>query len=169
LELARGMAGRLIGELTAALAMVKSVPSGYNKDLQEDKRLLFSAIDALRLLLPATRETVAQLAFNEARLADAVADESLIATDIADELVRRGVPFREAHGAVGRLLRAADLAGCSVSSLPDSAWADAHAALLEGGRPVLSALASVEARAVPGATSRQAILEQLAQAHDRLT
>src|SRR5690554_725352 len=160
LELARGMAGRLIGELTSALAMVKSVPSGYNKDLQEDKRLLFSALDALFALLPATRETVAQLRFNEQPLADAVNDESLVATDIADELVRRGVPFREAHGVVGRLLRAADAAGCSVSELPDAAWGAAHPKLLEGGRPDLSALASVEARAVPGATSRQAVLAQ---------
>jgi len=168
LELARGMAGRLIGELTSALAMVKSVPSGYNKDLQEDKRLLFSALDALFALLPATRETVAQLRFNEQPLADAVNDESLVATDIADELVRRGVPFREAHGVVGRLLRAADAAGCSVSELPDAAWGAAHPKLLEGGRPDLSALASVEARAVPGATSRQAVLAQITQARSRL-
>ncbi len=168
LELARGMAGRLIGELTSALAMVKSVPSGYNKDLQEDKRLLFSAVDALRALLPATRETVAQLTFHEGRLAEAVADESLIATDIADELVRRGVPFREAHAAVGRLLRAADAAGCAVSKLPDEAWQAAHPVLLEGGRPALSALDSVEARGVPGATSRRAILDQLEQARARL-
>ncbi len=168
LELARGMAGRLIGELTAALAMVKAVPSGYNKDLQEDKRLLFSALDALRALLPATRETVAQLRFQAEPLARAVADESLIATDIADELVRRGIPFREAHGAVGRLLRAADAAGCAISELPDAAWAAAHPALLEGGRPDLSPLASVEARAVPGATARQAVLTQLAQARARL-
>ncbi|MHB1169541.1 MAG: argininosuccinate lyase [Longimicrobiales bacterium] len=168
LELARGMAGRLIGELTAALAMVKSVPSGYNKDLQEDKRLLFSALDALGALLPATRETVAGLQFREKPLAEAVSDESLVATDIADELVRRGVPFREAHGAVGRLLRAADAAGCAVSELPDAAWAAAHPVLLEGGRPELSALASVEARGVAGATSRQAVLSQLAQARQRM-
>ena len=168
LELARGMAGRLIGELTAALAMVKSVPSGYNKDLQEDKRLLFSALDAMFALLPATRETVAQLRFNEQPLAAAVSDESLIATDIADELVRRGVPFREAHGAVGRLLRAADAAGCAVSELPDAAWGAAHPALLEGGRPRLTALASVEARHVPGATSKQAVSALLALARARL-
>ncbi|NLG62608.1 MAG: argininosuccinate lyase, partial [Candidatus Cloacimonetes bacterium] len=139
-----------------------------NKDLQEDKRLLFSALDALFALLPATRETVAQLRFNEQPLADAVNDESLVATDIADELVRRGVPFREAHGVVGRLLRAADAAGCSVSELPDAAWGAAHPKLLEGGRPDLSALASVEARAVPGATSRQAVLAQITQARSRL-
>ena len=168
LELARGMAGRLIGELTGALAMVKSVPSGYNKDLQEDKRLLFSAVDALAVLLPATRETVAQLRFDEARLADAAADESLLATDLADELVRRGLPFREAHGAVGKLLRAADAARCAVSALPDAAWAEAHPLFLEGGRPALTALASVEAHAVAGGTGRDAVLQQIEHAYRAL-
>ena len=168
LELARGMAGRLIGDLTAALAMVKSVPSGYNKDLQEDKRLLFSAVDALQALLPATRETIAHLRFHEGALERAVSDESLIATDLADELVRRGVPFREAHGAVGRLLRAADAAGCAVSGLPEAAWLEAHAAFGQGGLPAFSAAASVEARDVPGATSRRAVLAQLAEARARI-
>jgi argininosuccinate lyase len=163
------MAARLIGNVTAALAMVKSVPSGYNKDLQEDKRLLFDALDALFLLLPATRETVAALEFRADRMAAAVADESLVATDLADELARRGVPFREAHGAVGRLLRAADAAGVPPSALPDSAWREAHATFLEGGRPSLSVEASVEARSVHGGTSRSAILVQIARAGLSLT
>jgi len=164
LELARGMAARLIGDVTAALAMLKSVPSGYNKDLQEDKRLLFSALDALAALLPATRETVAGLAFNADRLADAVSDESLIATDLADELVRRGVPFREAHGAVGRLLRVADSAGVAPSALPDQAWAEAHPAFLKGRRPSFDAERSAEVRIVAGGTARSAVLAQLEEA-----
>jgi len=168
LELARGMSARLIGDVTAALAMIKSVPSGYNKDLQEDKRLLFSAVDALLTLLPATRETVAGLVFNDARLAEAVSDESLIATDLADVLVRRGVPFREAHGAVGRLLRAADAAGDPPSALPESVWAEAHAAFVEGGVPRIDALASIEAHSVQGGTARQAVLIQLAEAYQAL-
>jgi argininosuccinate lyase len=77
LELARGMAARSIGELTAALAMLKGTPSGYNKDFQEDKRLLFSAVDALEALLPATRETIAGPALPRGRLAAALADEAL--------------------------------------------------------------------------------------------
>jgi argininosuccinate lyase len=164
LELARGIAAVLIGQATAAMAMLKSVPSGYNKDLQEDKQLLFSALDALARLLPATRETIAQLRFKSDRLADAVADESLIATDLADELVRRGVPFREAHGAVGRLLREADAAGVPVSALPDDAWERSHAAFLRGGRPVISAERSVETRTVAGGTARSSVLAQLRQA-----
>jgi argininosuccinate lyase len=168
LELARGMSARLIGNVTAALAMVKSIPSGYNKDLQEDKRLLFDALDALSLLLPATRETVAALEFRADRMAAAVADEALIATDLADELVRRGVPFREAHSAVGKLLRASDAAGVPPGQLPNSAWAEAHAAFLEGGRPQLDAEASVEARSVRGGTARSAVLIQIADAQRSL-
>jgi argininosuccinate lyase len=161
LELARGMAARSIGELTSALAMLKGTPSGYNKDFQEDKRLLFGAIDMLDALLPATRETIAGMTFREAALAAALADEAILATDLADELVRRGVPFREAHGAVGRLLRSADERGCTVSRLPHDAWAAAHAAFLTPSLPVVSPAASVEARGVRGGTGRTAVVQQL--------
>lgn len=168
LELARGKAARLAGDVSAALSMLKGLPTGYNKDLQEDKELLFGAFDTLALVLPATRETVAGIEFDEAPLTEAVADEAILATDLADELVRRGVPFREAHGVVGRLVREAETMGCSISELPDERWAAAHPALLEGGRPVLSAEASVESRTVPGGTARAAVLDQLRAAHAAL-
>ncbi|CAN5683114.1 argininosuccinate lyase [soil metagenome] len=168
LELARGMAARSIGELTAALAMIKGTPSGYNKDFQEDKRLLFGAMDSLEKLLPATRETVAGLRFREEVLNAALADEALLATDLADELVRRGVPFREAHSAVGRLLRTADEAGSTLSALSPEAWAAAHPAFITPAVPVLSVLASVDARAATGGTARSAVLQQLAAARSAL-
>ena len=168
LELARGLSARLIGEVTAALVMLKGIPSGYNKDLQEDKRILFAAVDALLTLLPPTRETIAGLRFDTQRLNDAAEDEALLATDLADELVRRGVPFREAHGAVGRLLRRADADGVAVAALPDDAWAEAHPSFLVGGRPQIGAEQSVEARGVPGATSRAAVTAQLAAARAAL-
>src|SRR5690606_12105388 len=94
----------------------------------------------------------------------AVDDEGLLATDIADELVRRGMPFREAHGIVGRLLRRGDEAGVGIRELSDADWADVHPLLVEGGRSVVSAESSVEARKVPGGTSRAAVLAQLAEA-----
>jgi argininosuccinate lyase len=168
LELARGMAARLIGDVTAALTMLKGIPSGYNKDLQEDKRLLFQAVDVLAALLPATRETVAGLVFDADRLAAAVDDEGLLATDIADELVRRGMPFREAHGVVGRLLRRAETAGLGIRELGDADWAEVHPLLVEGGRPVVSAERSVEARRVPGGTARAAVESQLRAAYAAL-
>jgi argininosuccinate lyase len=169
LELARGMAARTIGDLTASLALLKGTPSGYNKDFQEDKRLLFSTIDALEALLPATRETIAGLRFRSDALAAALADESLLATDLADELVRRGVPFREAHAAVGRLLRAADQRSCPLAELPSAAWAEAHPAFLHPALPAVTAQASVEARAVPGGTARAAVLEQIDAGRAALT
>jgi argininosuccinate lyase len=168
LELARGMAARSIGELTSALAMLKGTPSGYNKDFQEDKRLLFGAVDAMERLLPTTRETIAGLRFDTDRLAEGLSDEALLATDLADELVRRGVPFRESHSAVGRLLRAADQHGVPVSRLPESAWAEAHPRFVEPHVPVVSPEASVDARASDGGTARPAVLRQLTAARDAL-
>lgn len=168
LELARGMAARSIGDLTSALAMLKGTPSGYNKDFQEDKRLLFGAVDAMEMLLPTTRETIAGLRFDTDRLHVAVSDEALLATDLADELVRRGLPFRESHAAVGRLLRAADQHGVVVSQLPETAWEDAHPLFVKPHLPVVSPEASVDARAADGGTARPAVLRQLVAARDAL-
>jgi argininosuccinate lyase len=169
LELARGKAARLIGDVTAALAMLKGLPSGYNKDLQEDKTLLFSAIDTMLLVLPPTRETIAQLRFNTEKLAQVVEREDVLATDIADELVRRGVPFREAHGAVGNLLRMADDQGMAVSELPDLGWITVHPAFGDGPIPRPTAAQSIEARNVAGGTGRRAVLQQISQAEAALT
>jgi len=169
LELARGKAARLTGDVGAVLAMLKGLPSGYQKDLQEDKAILFQALDTLAVLLPATRETIAGLVFDEGRLRAAVADETLLATDLADELVRRGVPFREAHAAVGKLVRRAEEAGIAISALPAEVWREAHPEFeRHGSTPRLTPEDSVEARAVPGGTARSAVLAQLAAARERL-
>lgn len=169
LELARGKAARLVGDVAAALAMLKGLPSGYNKDMQEDKALLFDAVDTLLLLLPPTRETIAGLQFNTSALQAALADETLLATDLADELVRRGVPFREAHSVVGRVLRAADAAGCAPSQLPDSVLASIDARLLEPNRYIPSPESSVEARGAYGGTARASVLGQIDEARAVLT
>lgn len=168
LELARGKGARLIGDVTAALAMLKGLPSGYNKDMQEDKTLLFSAIDAMLLVLPPTRETIAELVFRPEVLQTAANNEDVLATDIADELVRRGVPFREAHGAVGRLLRLAEEQGVTVAQLPADAWLGVHPAFGKGAIPRPTAESSVEARQVTGGTGRAAVLAQLAEAQKAL-
>lgn len=168
LELVRGKAARLAGDVAGALAMLKGLPSGYNKDMQEDKALLFSALDAMLLVLPPTRETVAQLVFNKDVLEAVANSEDVLATDIADELVRRGIPFREAHGAVGRLLRTADEAGVSLQELPADAWIRVHPAFGTGPIPRPTAQLSVEARQAVGGTSRSAVLQQITQAHTAL-
>jgi argininosuccinate lyase len=164
LELARGKAARLAGDVAGALAMLKGLPSGYNKDMQEDKALLFSAVDALLLLLPPTRETIAGLKFNTEALSMALADETLLATDLAEELVRRGIPFREAHGLVGRVLREADTAGCAPSQLPEQVLRSIHVKLVEPSPISLTAENSVEARGAYGGTARAAVIVQIAEA-----
>ncbi len=169
LELARGKAARMAGDVAAALALLKGLPAGYQKDLQEDKALLFNAFDALALLVPATRDTIAGVRFDEPALARAAADPTLLATDLADELVRAGVPFREAHGVAGRLVRQAEHEGASIFELPDDAWAAAHPALAPGLARELSAERSVEARSLPGGTGRTAVLAQIVQARAALS
>jgi len=169
LELARGASARLLGELTAALVMLKGIPSGYNKDLQEDKRVLFTVVDTLEALLPTTRETIAGLVFHEQRLAEAVEDDALLATDLADELVRRGLPFREAHHAVGRLLRAAAEAGLPLAELPPATWGEAHAFFLQPELPQVSGFASVEARQAAGGSALAAVKVQLDAARQVLS
>ena len=164
LELARGKAARLAGHLTAAIAMLKGTPSGYNKDFQEDKTLLFDAVDTMLVVLPATRETVAGLTFHAQALTDAVDDDDLLATDIADELVRRGVPFREAHGIVGRLLREAEAHGVRPRDLDAADWAKVDPRLVAPQKPAISPEHSVEARRARGGTARAAVLAQMDEA-----
>ena len=100
-ELARGKAGRLIGNLTGVLAMLKGLPFAYNRDLQEDKEPLFDSIDTLRLVLPAVTGMVATTTFDREKMAAAAPQGFSLATEVADFLVRAGVPFAQAHEAAG--------------------------------------------------------------------
>lgn len=160
-ELARAKAARLLGDLTALLATLKGLPAGYAKDLQEDKAALFGAVDAMRLTLPAVRGAVATLEPRADRMRAAL-DTSLFATDLADGLVRGGVPFREAHGYVGRLVRAAEERSVALPDVPVPVARAIH--------PDLPALvaglgdweASIERRATTGGASRAALAHQLA-------
>lgn len=160
LELARAKAARALGDLTALLATLKGLPAGYAKDLQEDKAALFGAVDAVLLTLPAVRGAVGTLEPRADRMREAL-DASLFATDLADGLVRAGVPFREAHGQVGRAVRAAEENGVPLPELP--------AAVARGIHPALPGLlaslgdweASIERRATPGGSSRVAVAAQL--------
>jgi argininosuccinate lyase len=158
-ELARAKATRLIADLAALLGVLSGLPLAYNKDAQEDKTFLFDAIDTVELLLPALSGMVATAEFRAERMRAAADDGYMIATDLADHLVRRGWAFRRAHEAVGRLVRA-----CVERGVPLTAAgpADLRAAGLDGEElPPLTAEASVEAKAVPGGTARGAVLEEL--------
>ncbi len=163
LELARGSAARTLGDLTGLLATLKGLPSSYNKDLQDDKRALFDAVDTMLMVLPAVAGTVGELRFVPARMEGAL-NSAMMATDLADYLVRRGATFRESHGAVGRLVREAEEAGVELNALPASSFAAAHALFGDDAREALGARASVERREVDGGTGPIAVAAQLAAA-----
>ncbi len=164
LELVRGKAGRAIGRLTGWLATMKSLPSGYNKDLQEDKEAVFDAEDTLSGSLASTATVVASLTVHATRPA-AAAGGFLLATDAADYLVGRGVPFRHAHEIVAGMVRTLIQQGRSFESLSAEEWRrfDAHfdADVLEK----VTSRRSVEARKTPQSTAPAAVAAALAEAH----
>jgi argininosuccinate lyase len=162
-ELVRGKMGRLLGNLTGLLTVLKGLPTGYNRDLQEDKGFLFDTVDTLLQALPVMQSVVAEAQFRGDTIRDRL-DPELLATDIADYLVKKGVPFRESHEVVGRLVRTAEDRGTSIADLPFSAFREAHSTFGEDVSEVFSFEASVEARGVSGGTSRQAVENQMALA-----
>jgi len=166
-ELARGKSGRLVGNLTALLTLLKGLPTGYNRDLQEDKEALFDTVDTLLLTLPAMAEAAATATFRPERMG-AVMDAQLLATDLADYLVRAGVPFRESHEVIGRLVRRAEEAGVSLSALPLEAFAEEHAAFGDDVLQVFDWRRSADSRDSDGGTSRRSVLAQLEEARRRL-
>jgi argininosuccinate lyase len=163
LELARASGARMIGDLTSLLATLKGLPSGYNKDLQEDKRALFDAVDAMLLLLPAVTGTLATLTFDRARMRAAVSS-TMMATDLADYLVRKRVTFREAHAAVGELVREAEGKEIELQELPFSAYQAAHRAFARDVFGELSPESSVAHRELDGGTGPEAVRRQLVAA-----
>lgn len=160
-ELARAKSGRVLGDLVALLTTLKGLPAGYSKDLQEDKALLFDACDTLALVLPAVTGAVATLTIDPERMRGAL-DASLRATDLADWLVRAGVPFRESHGLVGRLVQAAERAGVPLDQLPERAAAEIHPALGAALRQLGTWEDSIEGRGTPGGASRDSVQDQVA-------
>jgi argininosuccinate lyase len=163
LELARASAARRLGDLTSMLALLKGIPSGYNKDLQEDKSILFAAVDATMLVIPAVAGTIRDLRFDTTRMRAAL-DPSMMATDLADHLVERGATFREAHGVVGSLARAAEEREVPITALSDEAFHAAHRALDAASRASLDPDRSVARREVDCGTGPRAVAEQLAAA-----
>ncbi len=159
-ELARAKSGRLLGDLVALLATLKGLPAGYQKDLQEDKALLFDAFDTLGLVLPAVSGAIASLTPDAARM-EAALDASLRATDLADFLVEAGVPFRDSHGLVGKLVRAAEQAGVALDRVPLAVAAAIHPALGAALSQLGTWETSIEGRATPGGSSRKSVADQI--------
>lgn len=166
-ELARGKSGRLVGNLMGLLTLLKGLPTGYNRDLQEDKGLIFDTVDTLLLTLPALAGAVETSEWRPERIRGAM-DTQLLATDLADYLVRRGVPFRSAHEAVATLVGISEEQGIPLDQLPHDVFVSVH----EGFQPDVTEIfdweRSVDARGVAGGTARSAVLEQLELAGDVL-
>ena len=158
-ELTRGKSGRLVGNLTGMLTVLKGLPTGYNRDLQEDKEAVFDSVDTLGVVLPAMTGAVSSLTLDRARIAEALGTQ-ILATDLADHLVRRGVPFREAHHVVGELVRVAEDAGRDLGQLAPEEMKAVHPAFAKDVHAAFDPVASVQSRAVRGGTAAAALEAQ---------
>ena len=167
-ELARGKAGRLVGDLTGLLTTLKALPLAYNRDLQEDKEPVFDAVDTLEVLLPAFAGMVETMVFDTGRL-EALAPQGFsLATDIAAWLVRQGVAFRVAHEVAGECVRVCEGRGIELWDLSDADLAAISAHLTPGVRTVLSVAGSLASRSGKGGTAPERVREQLASVVARL-
>jgi argininosuccinate lyase len=160
-ELTRGKSGRMIGNLAGLLATLKAQPLAYNRDLQEDKEPVFDSVEQLELLLPAIAGMLGTLAFNTERMAGLAPVGFTLATDIAEWLVRQGVPFRVAHEAAGSCVRLAEARGVGLEDLTDAEFAGVHPALTPELRSVLTVTGSISSRDAYGGTAPDRVAEQL--------
>ena len=167
-ELARGKAGRLIGNLTSVLAMLKGLPFAYNRDLQEDKEPLFDSIDTLILILPAFTGMVATTSFNRERMSASASAGFSLATEIADFLVRAGIPFSQAHESAGKCVHLCEISGRELHELTDVEFASIHASLTPDVRKVLTVEGALASRTTFGGTAPKAVETQIASLNERI-
>ena len=168
-ELARGKAGRLVGDLAGLLTTLKGLPTAYARDLQEDKEAVFDQVDTLEVLLPAFAGMVATLTFNKDRLEEQAPTGFALATDLAEWLVRQGVPFRHAHELSGACVKLAEGRGCELVDLDDDDFVRVFADWVPADRApevrtVLTAGGAVRARRGQGGTAPERVKEQMDQA-----
>jgi len=166
-ELARGKAGRMIGDLTGLLATLKGLPLAYNRDLQEDKEPVFDQVDTLSVLLPAVAGMVATMRFDTARMAALAPLGFSLATDVAEWLVRQGMPFREAHEVAGACVKVCEARGIELWDLSDDDLAAVSPALTPAVREVLTVEGSLASRSGVGGTAPVRVAEQLTAARAR--
>ena len=160
-ELMRGKAGRVYGALVGLLTVTKGLPLAYNKDLQEDKEGLFDALDTVLALLRILPPMLETLTVNADKMAKAAIGGFSLATDVADELARRGVPFREAHEIVGQVVARCIMEGRTLEQMSHAEWADISPVFADSP-PVVTLQASIEARDVPGGTAPSQVKSAIA-------
>jgi argininosuccinate lyase len=166
-ELLRGKTGRLNGNLITLLTMLKGLPSSYDKDLQEDKEPLFDTLDTLRLTLPVAAGMVVTMRVNAERTEAALSDE-MLATELADYLVGKGVPFRESHHVIGRVVRRTAETGCSLQSLSLADYQAIDARFGPDLYAALDAQTAIDRRDIPFGTATDAVRAQIEQAKKRV-
>jgi len=167
MELARGKAGRLVGNLTGLLTTLKGLPSSYDKDLQEDKEAVFDSVDTMVLLLPVVTAIIKTLHLNPDKMKIALG-EDMLATDLADYLVRKGLPFRNAHHISGQAVRLAAEQGVPLSGLSLETFQKLSDLFTTDVSAVFDFSASVAKRKAPGGTAPEAVRRQIEAAHDWL-
>ncbi len=151
-ELTRGRSGRVFGNLMGTLTMMKGLPLTYNSDMQEDKEAIFEAFDTVDKALAVYPGMIRTLTFNKARMAEAAVADFILATDAADLLAKNGIPFREAHEVIGRLVGKCTMEGRTFADLTDAEWAEVHP-VFGLQKPPLTAEESVMLRDLPGGTA----------------
>ena len=160
-ELARGKSGRMLGNLTGLMATLKALPLSYNRDLQEDKEPMFDSFDSLMLVLPAFTGMVATLTFDKERL-EALAPKGFsLATDVAEWLVKQGVPFRDAHEITGQLVKHCEEHGLELDQVPEEQLQSISKHLTAEIKKVLSVSSAIESRNGTGGTSSKQVINQL--------
>jgi argininosuccinate lyase len=167
-ELARGKAGRLIGNLSGLLATLKGLPLAYNRDLQEDKEPVFDSVRTLELVLPAFSGMISTLRFHTGRMAELAPQGFSLATDVAEWLVKRRVPFRDAHEITGNLVKYAEERGLELADLDDAGLAAVSPLLTPDVRDILTSEGSVASRDGVGGTAPDRVREQLAALTERV-
>ncbi len=168
LEITRGKAARLIGHVVTLLTMLKGLPSSYDNDLQEDKEPLFDAVDTLEMVLPVIAGVVRTMHVNADKMHGAL-DTAMLATDLADYLVRRGMPFREAHRKVGEAVKLAEARGVALSDLPVDEYKKIAPEFGADVKEIFDFTRSVQSRETVGGTGPSAVREQIAQARKILS
>jgi argininosuccinate lyase len=161
-ELARGKAGRLVGNLTGVLTMLKGLPFAYNRDLQEDKEPLFDSFDTLALVLPAVTGMIATTEFDRAKMLASASAGFSLATEIADFLVRAHIPFAQAHEAAGKCVALAESRGMELDAISNEEFAAIHPSLSGEVRSVLGVEGALTSRTSHGGTAPVALARQLA-------
>ncbi len=163
-ELARGKSGRLVGNLMSVLTMLKGLPFAYNRDLQEDKEPLFDSIDTLLLVLPAVTGMIATTDFDRDKMALAAPTGFSLATEIADYLAKKNVPFAQAHEAAGKCVAVCEASGRQLHQLSDEEFLSVHSELDGGVREVLTVHGALNSRTTSGGTAPALVTQQIKDA-----